>query len=330
VAAANTPSADIVDTRGLDDLLDESLAAAALDGLPPDARGETVDMEQLSRVALGTAENTRRIYRKRIALFATWCTARGLRAVPVHVEVLRLYLGWLAAKKHSWSTIKVSHAAIVATHRVLGYEVPNSERLRAAVRELRRGITSRVSPVEAISLATLKKIVASGSRDVGTTRDRSLILLTYFGGLLPSESAAVNLESVQRTTDGYLLYLPVRKGAQKGKDAPLELFMQPDPDLCPVRALDAWIVQRAEYARAPSLSPARGALFVALRGGRGYPVLLGRRISRKNVQRVLKRHARAAGVDPATVSVQGLCVSACTTVPSRSSGCWTPIARSEA
>ncbi len=92
-------------------LLAEFLEPAALSALPAEARGAGIERTTIDGLELRASDSTARLYRHRIGQFVAWCAARDLRAAPVHPEVLRLYLGWLAAHKHSWSTINVSVTA---------------------------------------------------------------------------------------------------------------------------------------------------------------------------------------------------------------------------
>jgi hypothetical protein len=145
------------------------------------------DLDRLSRAYQEAAipDNTRRSYLSRFALFVPWCAARGVPAIPVPPDVLRLYLVALADEKKSVPTINLSLAAINKAHQVLGHAPPGSEELRATVRELRRTLAQP----EGICLATLKRIVTACARDPLATRDRAILLVTYFAGLPRAKSA---------------------------------------------------------------------------------------------------------------------------------------------
>jgi site-specific recombinase XerD len=267
---------------------------------PDDARASGfVHLSGACEEEAATPANTRRTYRSRLALFASWCAARGARSVPVHPEVLRQYLLALAHERKSFSTIKLSRAAIVKAHQVLGHEPPDSVELRATLDDLRRALNA----AGGIHLATLKTIVAACASDALATRDRALLLVTYFAGLRRAQSAALDCEVVRRDAGGYLL----RISHPERSDVLVRLPAQPYADLCPVRALDEWLAQRDEMAREAGLIPGRGPLFVALhRGGRRRLVVVGRRISPEDVGRILKRRAKAAGIDAATLSAEDL------------------------
>jgi site-specific recombinase XerC len=272
-----------------------------LAGLHRQSGADGSNLDRLSRAYQEAAipDNTRRSYLSRFALFIPWCAARGVPAIPVPPDVLRLYLVALADEKKSVPTINLSLAAINKAHQVLGHAPPGSEELRATVRELRRTLAQP----EGVCLATLKRIVAACAGDPLATRDRAILLVTYFAGLPRAKSAGLDREGVQRKTEGYLVR--ITNGDPEG--APVGLPIQSDLDLCPVRALDDWLVQLNELALRANLSPARAPLFVALRpGGRGHPLIMGQRISPKDVDRILKRRASAAGIDAGSVSANDL------------------------
>jgi site-specific recombinase XerC len=237
-----------------------------------------------------------------MTLFATWCAERGLRALPAHADVLRLYLAWLAATGRPWSTIKVSHMAIAAVHRALGYKAPDPVRLRAALEELQLLCAPRATRRAPIRLTTLRTIVAACSRDALAVRDRAVLLVAHFGRLSAQGIASLDRDDVERVAHGYLLSKP-GPDAESSRRGRAELPTQTDPELCPVRALDQWL---EAYGRAANARGACGPLFVAIRGGRGYPLVIGTRISVRSVQRLLHNRATQAGIDAATVSVQGL------------------------
>jgi site-specific recombinase XerD len=288
--------------------------ASLLAGLPASARAELADLERLSRVYedAATATNTRRVYRSQFGQFVAWCKARGgLSALPAHAEVLRLYLCALARDGKALSTIEVALAAIGMAHRMLHHEAPRSERLRTTLRGLRRRLGPLATQAAAIPMEMLRQIVSAPRADTPrpiVLRDAALLLVTYFAGLRRSEAAGLNREWARREPDGYLLRLGATKGDQEGTDdPPTGLPPQTDPALCPVRALDAWIEARSAWASGPQLSPARGALFFALRQPQPGQarLLVGQRLAPEDVHRILRRRAKAAGVQ-ADLSAHGL------------------------
>jgi site-specific recombinase XerC len=278
--------------------------AASVSGAEP--RAEVADVERFARIyeQAATSTTTRRLYLNRLTLFLAWCAARGVRAMPAHPEVLRLYLVSLAAEQKALSTLDVSVAAITMAHRALGHDPPMSDELRGTLRSIRRTLGPDRTRPTSISLALLQQIVAPCVHDPHGIRDRALILVTYFAGLRRAETAGLNREGVHREERGYRLTLG---SAQRDRtDAPAPLVSHAEQNLCPMRALDDWLVLRAMGARGLDLSPARGPVFVALRRGRRQRFHLGDRLAPTDVDRIVKRRAVAAGLNPAGLSAVSL------------------------
>jgi hypothetical protein len=296
---ARGPSDPLLELRPAD-------VARSLARLPPSAHAEVLDVARLMRVfeRAATPTTTRRIYINRLCLFVSWCEACGARALPAHPEVLRLYLVSLAAEHKALSTLDVSVAAITMAHRALGHDPPMSDELRVTLRSLRRTLGSHRTRPTTISLAMLRQIVAPCERDPHGIRDRALILVTYFAGLGRLEAAGLNREGAHREERGYRLTLG--SAPRDRTDAPTPLVSHAEENLCPVLALNAWLGLLATWARGPELSLTSGPLFVALRRGGPERFRLGDRLAPSDVDRIVKRRAVAAGLNPAGLSAVSL------------------------
>lgn len=280
--------------------------ARSLALLPPSSPAEVLDLARVVRVyeRAATTTTTRRLYLNRLTLFASWCAARGARAMPADPEVLRLYLVSLAAEQKALSTLDVSVAAITMAHRALGHDPPMSDELRVTLRALRRTLGPDRTRPTSISLALLRQIVAPCEQDPHGIRDRALILVTYFGGLRRAETAGLNREGIHREERGYRLTLD--RAQRDPTDAPRPLASHAEQNLCPVLALNAWIEVRATRARGADLSATHGPVFVAVRRGGPQRFHLGVRLAPTDVDRVVKRRAIAAGLNPAGLSAVSL------------------------
>jgi integrase len=281
--------------------------------LPPSHHAEVFDLARVFRISesAATTTTTRALYLHRFTLFASWCAARGARAMPAEPEVLRLYLVSLADERKALSTLDVSVAAITMAHRALGHDPPASDELRLTLRSLRLTLRSlrqtlgsdRPRPAP-ISLTLLRQIVAPCERDPHGIRDRALLLVTYFASLRRTETAGLNREAVHREERGYRLLLD--NARRDPTDAPPLLTSHAEQNLCPVLALSAWLDARALRARGGDLSATHGPVFVALRRGGPHRVHLGDRLALTDVDRIVKRRAVAAGLNPAGLSAASL------------------------
>jgi integrase len=286
--------------------LDEPLASA-LNKRPPPVHIDAADVERFSRAyeIATTSTSTRRIYLNRLTLFLAWCAARGVGAMPAHPDVLRRYVVSLAAEQKALSTIDVSMAAITMVHRALGHAPPMSNELQITLRLLRRTLGPRATRSPPISLALLRQIVASCDHDPHGIRDRALILVTYFGRLRRAEITGLNREGAHREERGYRLTIEREPRDRTGMPTPL--VSHEDQSLCPVLALDEWLHLPAMWVRGLNIAPARGPLFVGLHQGRRQRLRVGDRLAPADVDRIVKRRAIAAGLNPAGLSAVSLC-----------------------
>jgi integrase len=271
------------------------------------ARGadSRADIERFSRVyeLATTSTTTRRLYLNRLTLFRAWCAARGVGALPAHPEVLRLYLVSLAAEQKALSTIDVSVAAITMAHRALGHEPPMSDALRITLRSLRRTLGPQRAPSTSISLAMLRQLVAPCEHDPHGIRDRALMLVTFFACLRRADVVGLNREGAQREERGYRL--TVGREAPYRTDSPT-LVVHTEPSLCPVRALDDWLGLPALWVRGLDHAPTCGPVFVGLHRGRRQRFHVGDRLAPNDLDRIVKRRAVAAGLNPAGLSATSL------------------------
>lgn len=285
----------------------------AIEGGTSRAQAATRNASLFNHVAMPA--NTKRVYKSRFALFAAWCEARGIAPVPASPEVIQEYLVSLASET-SLATINVTRAAIVKAHVVLGHAPPSSEQLDSTLRVLRK--EGRNEHREGISPTVLETIVAACDNDALANRDRALLLAMRSGDLRRAEVVGLDLEGCHRDKEGYRLRV-VRRGQ---RSAFVLLRAGPDPRLCPVAALDAWLAQREE------LVGASGPLFVALHPGRRHhKAVVGQRLSPEDVGRIFKRRASVAGLDRLAFSTEDVRVSRATLSTNVACGRVAPVER---
>jgi integrase len=277
----------------------------------PSLPSAAADLERFARAyAIGTTSTTtRRLYLNRLTLFLSWCATRGVGAMPADPEVLRLYLLSLAAARKALSTIDVSVAAITMAHRALGHAPPMSDDLQLTLRSLRKTLGPSNTRSPSISLAMLRQLVATCDRDPHGIRDRALILVIHFGRLRRAETAGLNREGAHREERGYRL--AIEREPSERADTLTPLVSHEESSLCPVRALDEWLCLPAMWVRGLDRPPARGPLFVGLHQGRRQRLHIGGRLSPNDVDRIVKRRAVAAGLNPAGLSAVSLGAGYC-------------------
>jgi len=239
------------------------------------------------------APNTYRAYRAAWRAFAAWCAENKRAALPADPLAVADYLA-AAAQQHKASTLSVHVAAIAAAHKAAGQPDPTAdERVAATMRGIRRVHGKPPAQREPLTLDDLRALVracgddaADGIRDsirLPGLRDRALLLVGFAAALRRSEIVALDVEHVR--INGVLRITIARsKTDQEGQGITKTIPRLADQELCPVRALRAWL---------DAAGIGSGPMFRSVnRWGR-----LGARLSAYDVARIVKRRAQAAGLD---------------------------------
>lgn len=209
--------------------------------------------------------------------------------LPPADETVALYLAHLAELGKLPSTIESALVAISQACLAAGQPSP---RLSQVVRTMRKGIRRRLGAgarhrKAAVTIAELGAMVAScppaGRRGL---RDRALLVLDFAGGFRRSELVALDVGDVEFSAEGARIALRRSKTDQEGEGLVKAVAYGSSRLTCPVRSLQAWLA-------ASGLS--EGPLFRSIAaGGR----VTRRRLCDRQVARIVKRSAKAAGLDP--------------------------------
>jgi site-specific recombinase XerD len=229
------------------------------------------------------AQNTMRAYRAAWRAFAAWCEAEGRPALPADPLTVADYLAH-AAQHHKSSTLGVHVAAIRAAHKAAGQPDPTAdERVAATMRGIRRVHGQPPVQRDPLTLDDLRALVRACGDDLPGLRDKALLLVGFAGALRRSEIVALDVEHVR--LNGVLRITIARsKTDQEGQGSTKTIPRLADAELCPVRALRAWL---------DAAGIASGPVFRSVnRWGK-----VGKRLSAYDVARIVKRRAEAAGLD---------------------------------
>jgi len=229
------------------------------------------------------ASNTLRAYRAAWRAFAAWCEAEGRLALPADPLTVADYLAF-AAQQHKPSTLAVHVAAIRAAHKAAGHPDPTAdERVKATLAGIRRVHGQPPAQREPLTLDDLRALVRACGDDLAGLRDRALLLVGFAAALRRSEIVALDVEHIR--LNGVLrITLTRSKTDQEGQGVAKTIPRLADAELCPVRALRAWL---------DAAGIASGPIFRSVnRWGK-----VGARLSAYDVARIVKRRAQAAGLD---------------------------------
>ena len=230
---------------------------------------------------LSKASNTVRAYRSDWGEFVLWCDAHRLDSLPAAVETVALYL---TAKADSLkvSTLARRLTAISEAHKLAGFVTPCEDvRVRTIWKGIRR--SNGVARTEKKPLMTdeLRLLFQQLPDTLQGVRDRALILLGYVGAFRRSELVSLDRFDLSFVQEGIVVRLERSKTDQEGLGTEKAIPYGSAPDLCPVRAILAWM------SATPQIS---GPLFVSIgKGNRLHPDRLSDRAVALIVKRLVEK-----------------------------------------
>ena len=209
---------------------------------------------------LSGAANTARAYAADLRRFGTWCAGQGFEALPASVDTLVGFVTHLAEAGKKVATIERNYAAISKAHAVRGVASPTDDKqFKIFMDGVRRVHGVRQKQAPAFSLAQLKRLVRNlDTQTVAGLRDRAILLLGFTGAFRRSELTALNVQDLRFTEDCLIVSLGKSKTNQLGDYEEKAIFYSPEPAVCPIRSLKAWL-ERLERPEGP--------VFVMLRKG---------------------------------------------------------------
>jgi site-specific recombinase XerD len=234
------------------------------------------------------AERTWRGYRSDWRQFTAWCGAHDLVSLPASADVVAAYLADRAGTLKV-ATLQRHLSSIAVVHREAGHPAPKSERLAMVWAGIRRTYGTAQHGKAPLLAADVRALVATcGDRPIDV-RDRGLLLLGFVGAFRRSELVGLNVEDVERSTEGLVITLRRSKTDQEGAGRRIGIPFGATVETCPVAAFDAWIALLGDSAEsmAPLFRPVDRHGNVA-----------GARLSGGAVAQVVKRAAERAGLDP--------------------------------
>ena len=238
----------------------------------------------------GVAPATRRLYAAEWASWCAWCASRAASSLPGAPEDVADYLAHLADRGRAAAGIEVALVALNQAHKAAGFPSPRAHPL---VQRVRRGIRRRLGTAPhgrtPLLLEGLRRVLAALPAGADGVRDRAVLLLGWAGALRRSELVALDLAAVTETAEGLRLLLRRSKTDQEGAGRAVGVPYGSDPATCPVRALRAWQALRGAGA---------GPLFWSLR--------TRRRLTGRDVARILQRRAAAAGLAVGALAAHSL------------------------
>jgi site-specific recombinase XerD len=219
--------------------------------------------------------------------FLEFCRLRALTALPATDQTVAAYLAFLADNGFKAATVARRLVVISQAHKAANLPSPTTSSLVSRTHAgIRRSIGTAQQGKAPAVVADLKRMLGKVPNTRVGLRDRALLLLGFAGGFRRSELVALDVEDLEFSGAGLVVVMRKSKTDQEGRSRRIGVPYGSSDKTCPVRSLQAWL----ETARI-----SEGAVFRSLdRFQRVQP----RRLSDKAVARVVKRRAKAVGLDP--------------------------------
>jgi integrase len=265
------PTAPIV-TTDLDDLEDE-------------ARGY---------VAASRSAATMRAYASDWRAFTAWCDSHRLTVLPAEPSTVVLYMTDLTRTAKT-ATIRRRMSSISVAHQAAGLASPTADILvRSTWSGIRR--TNGVAQTAKTALLTddIRNMVETLPDTLIGRRDACPLLLGFASALRRSELVALDVADVTETGDGLVVIVNRSKTDQEGEGRQVGIPYGPNPSTCPIRTWRAW-VHASGIEDGPLFRP------IDRHGNLGTE-----RLSDRAVAIIVKRTAKAAGLDPKLVAGHSL------------------------
>ena len=229
--------------------------------------------------------NTIRAYQSDWKYFMAWCTKFKTSSLPSSPDVIAIFLVQ-EAESHKVSTIVRRLSAISEAHRLAGYSSPcEDERVKTILKGIKRtkGVAASVkSPLLTDHLRILLNGLPNTKQGI---RDRALMLLGFTGAFRRSEIVALDRDDLTFVKEGILVRVKRSKTDQDGTGTEKAIPYGSSPELCPVRAIEAWLtISNIE----------EGAVFVSI--GKGDKIHTAR-LSDKSVALIIKKLIEQSGSD---------------------------------
>jgi site-specific recombinase XerD len=230
---------------------------------------------------------TRRSYRSDWQIFAAWCSARGLEALPATPETVARFLSAEATAGVKASTLGRRAAAIGYAHKLAGHREPptKTEAVKAVMRGIRRTIGTAPVQKAPATANLIGEMLKHCPDTLAGKRDRALLALGFAGAFRRSELVALEVADLAEVPDG--LRVTIRRSKTDQEGAGQEIAIPRGYRLRPVEAVSMWLAA-AEINSGPLFRP-------VLKGNRLQSVPL----TDRSVAKIVKRYAELAGLDPA-------------------------------
>jgi len=247
-----------------------------------------LDTQHVAHVAhaldASMAGNTQANYRSQWRLFAAWCQTHNYPVLPTTPGTLAAYLASRYSAGAALATCQLAKAAVAKAHAAAGHASPASD---ARVRQVMRGIARQsrparqAAPVRWEQADAAAQVAASASDGLAGMRDAALLAVMSDAMLRIGEAAALAVADIEAEAPATLT-VRRSKTDQTGEGAVLALRKST------VKRVRAWLA---------AAGVDDGKVFRRIRYGRQGGHVQATGLTPQSVRAIVRRRARAAGVD---------------------------------
>ena len=230
------------------------------------------------------SESTERAVKADTAVFAGWCSERGLRSLPAEPATISAFVDDMATSRAP-ATVRRYLSSLAHMHRAAKLEdVTKAEEVKLALRRLGRTTSSRQDQAKALDAAALDRIAATTGDSLIDKRDIALLMVSRDMLARRSEVVALQVSSITFADNGTATVLIARSKTDPNGDG-ATLWLSP----ATTSALRSWL---------DAAGITEGAVFRSV--DRGDHV--GDVLDAGTVARVFKKLAGRAGFDASAIS----------------------------
>ena len=242
----------------------------------------------MARLEGAYAEATLRAYRADFEHFIRYCEKEALTPWPATAEAVAGFVGYLALSGLRSASIRRAVGGIATLHNLSRLKDPTKDpEVRLAMRRMHRQLGRGARQAGAIDARILEQLLNVTDASAKGLRDRALLLVGYDTLCRRSELTSLRVEDLRPRK------ILLRRSKTDPEAVGRWLFLSPRSD----QAVRAWI---------EAAGLLEGPIFCSTPGDDGQQAPL----NPGQVNRILKRLARRADLDPALVSGHSLRIGA--------------------
>lgn len=186
------------------------------------------------------SKNTRNTYERMWKKFESWCCQHNIVPIPCSVETIALYLSDIA-ETCSIATIDITIACIKRYHAVKGHHILGDfnllHRIKRGIRRIhaRNLITKQAKALTITDLIIFSRSISKSLRDL---RDKTLIIMSFFGAMRRSEAIGLNFDDIIINEKGMTLTLVWTKTSE----IPVQIYLgrTNNKEICPIESFMEW------------------------------------------------------------------------------------------